>query len=165
MPQAQMLLDTPQLRAIFDAVLGHTKDARKASGIVFTQLLGAAEKHQKGLHELPTPSAILDLLDLVASGAISGNTAKGVLEEMVQAGKTAEDIIAAHDLSQIADEGELQRIVARAIAANPNAIAAFRNGKTQALGAVVGWVMKETKGKADPAKVNVILKEKIGELM
>lgn len=155
--QAQILLDTPQLLAIFDAVLGHTKDVRKASGIVFTQLLGAAEKHKKGLHELPAPSAILDLLDLVASGAISGNAAKGVLEKMVQTGKTAEEIIAAHGLGQIADEGELLRIVERALAANPNAIAAFRNGKTQALGAVVGWVMKETKGKADPAKVNKLL--------
>lgn len=157
--QAQMLLDSPQIQRIFDAVLGHTKDVRKASGIVFTQLLGAAEKHKKGLHELPAPSAILDLLDLVASGAISGNAAKGVLEEMVQTGKPAEDIIAAHDLGQIADEGELQRIVEHALAANPNAIAAFRNGKTQALGAVVGWVMKETKGKADPAKVNALLQK------
>lgn len=161
--QAQMLLDTPQLRAIFDAVLGHTKDVRKSSGIVFTQLLGAAEKYGKELHELPAPSATLDLLDLVASGAISGNTAKGVLEEMVQTGKSAEDIIAAHDLGQIADDGELRCIVEAAIAANSNAIAAFRNGKTQAIGAVVGWVMKETKGKADPVRVNALLQKNISQ--
>lgn len=160
--QAQILIDEPHLHHLFDAVLDHTKDARKASGIVLTQLLGAAEKHGKAIAELPHPDVILDLLDLVTSGAISSNTAKGVLDEIVKTGKPAEEIIEEQGLSQINDSAELQKLVGLAVAANPNAVASFKKGKTQALGAIVGWVMKETKGKADPAKVNEMLRKTLG---
>lgn len=57
------------------------------------------------------------------------------------------------------DTGEIATIVERAIAANPDVIAAYKNGKTQALGTIVGWIMKETKGKADPAKANAMVRE------
>ena len=155
--QAQILLDEPHLRSIFDAVLNHTKDPRKTSGIVLTNLLGAMQKHGKAMEDLPRPDSILDLLDYVASGALSSNAAKGVLDDMVKTGKSAGEIIREQGLTPIADGAELQNIVARAIAANPNAVLSFKKGKTQALGAIIGWVMKETKGKADPAKVNEIL--------
>ncbi len=155
--QAQILLDEPKLQSIFDAVLDHTKDAQKASGIVLTQLLGALQKHGKSIEDLPHPDAILNLLDCIASGMISTNAAKGVLEEMVKTGKPAGEIVEKQGLTQIVDSRELQDLVTRAVAANPNAVLSFKKGKTQALGAIVGWVMKETKGKADPAKVSAIL--------
>lgn len=158
--QAQILLDEPRLRSIFDAILDHTKDTSKTSGIVLTQLLGAMQKHGKAIWDLPHPDALLDLLDCIASGAISSNTAKGVLDDMVKTGKPAGKIIEEYGLTQIADGAELQNLIVRAIAANPNAVLSFKKGKTQALSAIVGWVMKETKGKADPAKVSEILKEK-----
>ncbi len=159
--QAQILLNEPKLLNIFDAVLDHTKDTSKASGIVLTQLLGAMQKHGKSMENLPHPDALLDLLDLVASEAISSNAAKGVLDEMVKTGKRAEEIIEEQGLSQIVDSRELQNIIALAIAANPKAVASFKKGKTQALGAIVGWVMKETKGKADPAKVSEIVRKEL----
>ena len=159
--QAQMLLDAPQMQKIFDAVLGHTKDVRRASGIVFTQLLGAMDKHGKSFEDLPHQDSVLDLLDLVASGEISSNAAKGILEEMVKTGKPAGEIVEEQGLTQIADNAELHNIITRAIAANPNAVLSFKRGKIQALGAIVGWVMKETKGKADPAKVNEILRKNL----
>jgi len=159
--QAQILLDEPKLRSIFDAVLDYTKDAHKTSGIVLTQLLGAMQKHGKAMKDLPHPDSILDLLDLVASGAISSNAAKRVIEDMVKTGKPAGEIVEEHGLTQIADSRELQDIVASAIAANPNAVLSFKKGKTQALGAIVGWVMKETGGKVDPARVSEMLQKGI----
>ena len=68
----------------------------------------------------------------------------------------------ARGLAPIADSGELEAIVERAIEANPAAVEQIRNGKAQAAGAIVGAVMKETKGRADGAEVNRLIREKLG---
>ena len=104
---------------------------------------------------------MLDLVEAIESGKISGSKGKEVLGKMVETGKSAPEIIAEEGLSQITDEGALIALVDKAIAANPKAVESFKNGKTQALGAIVGWVMKETKGQASPEKVNEILMKKM----
>lgn len=158
-----VLTGNPELAALFDAVQAATKNPKRAASIVLTQLLGFLKAEGKDIREGPNASNIIALLGSVDSGTISANAAKEVLEEMVKTGKDAEMIIAEQGLRQISDSSALDAIVGKAIAANPDAIASCKKGKTQALGALVGWVMKESKGQADPAKVSEMLKKKINE--
>ena len=74
----------------------------------------------------------------------------------------ADAIIASRGLRQISDEGAIERIVDDVLAANPAIVAEFRAGKEKAFNSLVGQAMKATKGKANPAQVNAILKKKLG---
>jgi aspartyl-tRNA(Asn)/glutamyl-tRNA(Gln) amidotransferase subunit B len=98
------------------------------------------------------------LLALVEKNVISGSIAKTVFDEMIASGKTAEEIVAAKDLAQIDDEGQIARLVAEVLAKNASAVAQYRGGKSNAFGFLVGQVMKATGGKANPKRVNELLK-------
>jgi aspartyl-tRNA(Asn)/glutamyl-tRNA(Gln) amidotransferase subunit B len=80
---------------------------------------------------------------------------------MVKTGASAKDIIKDKGMQQISDDGALGAIVDKALAANEKSVADFKAGKQAALGALVGWIMKETKGQANPGKVNALLREKL----
>ncbi|OGJ58200.1 glutaminyl-tRNA synthase (glutamine-hydrolyzing) subunit B [Candidatus Peribacteria bacterium RIFCSPHIGHO2_01_FULL_51_9] len=159
--QALQLIDQPLLRSLFETLLSHSGDAKRAGSIVLTQLLGFLNTQEKTVDEGPNADQLLELLHAIDDGTISANQGKDVLEKMVQFGKSAGEIIAQEGLQQISDDGAIMRLVEQAIAANPKAIESYKNGKEAALGAIVGWVMKETKGQADPKKVSEILQEKL----
>jgi len=99
---------------------------------------------------------------MVQSHELSQSAAKEVLSELTQSGGQPGTIVEAKGLKPIADSGELEGIVERAIEQNPNAVEQVRNGKVQATGAIVGAVMKETKGRADGAEVNRLIRQKLG---
>jgi aspartyl-tRNA(Asn)/glutamyl-tRNA(Gln) amidotransferase subunit B len=98
------------------------------------------------------------LLALVEQNVISGSIAKTVFDTMMASGRTAEDIVAAEDLAQIDDEGQIARLVAEVLAKNASAVAQYRGGKSNAFGFLVGQVMKAAGGKANPKRVNELLK-------
>ncbi len=87
--------------------------------------------------------------------------AKDVLGMMFDTGKDAETIVKEKGLVQVSDTGLIEKAVEKAIAANPKAVEEFKAGKQKALGAIVGFVMKETQGKANPKVVNEILLKKL----
>ncbi len=159
--QALQLTDDERLRSIFDAVYAQTKDAKRTSGIVMTQLLGSLKAEEKTIADSPSIDAILALVDAIDSGTISGSAGKDVLTQMVQTGKSAQEIIDASGMKQISDDGALGEIIDRALAANVQSVEAYKAGKQAALGAIVGWIMKETKGQANPGKVNELLRSKL----
>ena len=109
-----------------------------------------------------SPVGLADLVGMVESRTLSRSAAKDVLAELTANGGDPAAIVQARGLGAIADTGELDAIVERAIAANSAAVEQIRKGKSQAAGAIVGAVMKETKGRADGAEVNRIIKEKLG---
>ena len=156
--EASNLLEDVTLRAIFDAVYAKTNDAKRASSLVLTQLAGFLNAHGKTPADAPSVNNLLDLVIAIDDGTISGNAGKTVLDQMVVTGKSPKDIIAAEGMGQISDAGELEKLVKDAIAKNPKAIEDYKNGKQAALGAIVGAVMKMTKGQANPEKVNAILR-------
>jgi aspartyl-tRNA(Asn)/glutamyl-tRNA(Gln) amidotransferase subunit B len=160
---ALQLTDDQTLRAIFDAVFQKTNDIKRTSGLVLTQLLGFLKAENKSVGDGPTASAILELVDAIDAGTISGNAGKEVLDTMIKTGKNASSIIEEGGMKQISDDGALGEIVEKAIAANEASVAAFKTGKTAALGAIVGWIMKETKGQANPGKVNSLLQAKLAQ--
>ena len=96
-----------------------------------------------------------------STSTISGKTAKDVLQEMAATGKAADVIVKEKGLVQVSDTGLIEKAVENAIAANPVAVAEFKAGKQKAVGALVGAVMKETGGKANPKVVNEILQKKL----
>jgi aspartyl-tRNA(Asn)/glutamyl-tRNA(Gln) amidotransferase subunit B len=160
--QAMQLLDDASLRTIFDAVHAKTNDAKRTSGLVLTQLQGALKEKNITAADGPSADTILSLVAAIDAGTISANAGKDVLKTMVDTGKSADAIIKESGMQQISDDSALQAFVDQAIAANPKAIEDIKAGKQAAMGALVGWIMKQTKGQANPAKVNELLKKAIG---
>jgi aspartyl-tRNA(Asn)/glutamyl-tRNA(Gln) amidotransferase subunit B len=101
------------------------------------------------------------LLKRVADDTISGKIAKDVLEAMWQDGAQADAIIEARGLQQITDESAIERAIDAVMAANPSQLAGYRAGKDKLFGFFVGQVMKATAGKANPARLNELLKKKL----
>jgi aspartyl-tRNA(Asn)/glutamyl-tRNA(Gln) amidotransferase subunit B len=108
-----------------------------------------------------SPSLLVELLNLVDKGTISGPTAKAVFEKMFYTGKKASDIVAEGKLSQLSDATELQGIVKQVLANNAKAVADYKAGKQQALTFLTGQIMKATKGTANPAVVREILVQEL----
>ncbi|MEW6378473.1 MAG: Asp-tRNA(Asn)/Glu-tRNA(Gln) amidotransferase subunit GatB [bacterium] len=107
------------------------------------------------------PQALAELLKMIEQGIISNKIAKSLFEEMFDTGKSAEVIVREKGLVQISDENELEKIVDRIMTENPTVVEDWKKGKKQALGFLVGQVMKATSGKANPSMVNEILRKKL----
>jgi len=102
-----------------------------------------------------------ELVDLIADNTISGRIAKDVFDEMFATGKGARAIVAEKGLTQITDTGAIEKAIDQVIAANADKAEQVRAGKDALLGWFVGQVMKATGGKANPAKVNELLRTKL----
>jgi len=107
------------------------------------------------------PQRLMEMLDLIEQGTLSGAAAKTVLEDMFSTGRPPSDIIAEKGLTQISDTSEIEGVIARVVAGNEKAVADFRKGKEQALKFLVGQVMRETKGRVNASTVNELLKERL----
>ena len=107
------------------------------------------------------PAALAALVAMVQEKKISHGSGKAVLAELVADGGDPAAIVEREGLAQISDSGELEAIVAAAVDANPEAAEQIRSGNQKAIGAIVGAVMKQTKGRADGGEVNRLIKEKL----
>ena len=106
-----------------------------------------------------TEENLASLIKLIDSGKISSAIAKKVFSEMFNTGEDANKIVEQKGLIQISDEGAIKEIVSKVIEANPKSVSDYHAGKDKALGFLVGQIMKETKGKANPQIVNQLLIE------
>ena len=104
---------------------------------------------------------IAELSALKQKGEISGPIVKVVLEERLKTGQSVVEIIKAKGLTQVSDEGALEKMIDEVMAKNPLQLAQYRSGKEQLFGFFVGQVMKASGGKANPGKVNELLKRKL----
>jgi len=102
------------------------------------------------------------LVRKIKEGEISGKMAKEILAKMYETGASPEEIIERDGLRQISDTGALGKIVDEVIAGNPKQVEQYKAGKTAVLGFLVGQVMKASKGQANPAAVNELLRAKLG---
>ncbi len=108
-----------------------------------------------------TPEKMIELLQLLEKGEISGKMAKDILAQMLVSGKNANEIIKEKGLGQVSDEGEILQIIDEVLKENLKSVEDFKKGKKEALGFLVGQVMKKTQGKANPQIVNKLLNERI----
>jgi aspartyl-tRNA(Asn)/glutamyl-tRNA(Gln) amidotransferase subunit B len=119
---------------------------------------GVDDPHESKL----SPSSLAELVLMVQGRTLSQSAAKEVLAELTRSGGDPASVVEAKGLKPLADSGELEQIVERAIAQNEAAVEQIRKGKAQAAGAIVGAVMKETKGRADGSEVNRLIRQKLG---
>jgi aspartyl-tRNA(Asn)/glutamyl-tRNA(Gln) amidotransferase subunit B len=108
-----------------------------------------------------SPSAMAVLLTRIEDGTLSSKLAKQVFEGLWEGAGEVDAIIEARGLKQMSDSGELEKIIDEVLAANPKSVEEFRAGKDKAFNALVGQVMKASRGKANPAQVNELLKAKL----
>jgi aspartyl-tRNA(Asn)/glutamyl-tRNA(Gln) amidotransferase subunit B len=159
---AEVLTASKAVADFFEATLKHTKQAKAVSNWIMGELLGHLNAAGMEIEDSKIrPEHLGQLIEKIENGTISTKIAKTVFEEMFQTGRDPQSIIEEKGLVQITDVGEITRIVDEVIAANPKSVEDFKNGKERALGALVGQVMKATKGKANPQLVNTIIRERI----
>lgn len=129
---------------------------------ICSELFGKLNKNNIELAECKiTPIMIRELVTLIENATISGKIAKSIFEEMFESGENPKKIVKAKGLVQLADSSALEPIIEEIIAAHPDSVAEYRNGKEKLFGFFVGQVMKKTGGKANPQMVNDLLKAKL----
>jgi len=155
---AAVLTATRALSQFFDETAKLVRDPKLASNWIMGDVLAYLKEADLEIDQLVmTPAKLAELITLIEDGTISTKIAKTVLRDMISSGKDANVIIAEQGLVQISDEGELSVIAQRVLAANPKSVEDYRAGKEKALGSLVGKMMKETKGKANPQVVNRLM--------
>jgi len=145
------------------AALG--QDAKLVANWVMGELSAALNRNETEVAASPiAPAQLAKLLSRILDHTISGKIAKDVFEAMWagDSGGDADAIIAARGLKQISDSGAIEAIIDEVLAANAKSVEEFRAGKEKAFNALVGQVMKASRGKANPAQVNEILKKRLG---
>jgi aspartyl-tRNA(Asn)/glutamyl-tRNA(Gln) amidotransferase subunit B len=146
----------------FDATVAAGADAKTAANWIMGELSRHLNAAGREIDDCPVaPGQLAALIELQAKGTVSGKIAKTVFEEMWASGKDAAVIVKEQGLVQISDEGAVVAVVEKVIAANPQSVADFKAGKERALGFLVGQIMKETKGRANPELVNKLLRERM----
>ncbi len=159
---ARVLTETRELADYFEAVVGAGAAPKAASNWVMGELLRSMKGEAPSPAELKWPPRYLaELIAMVDAGAISGSTAKSVLTEGLESGKAPAEIVEEKGLTQISDESALEAEVDAVIAANPGEVEKYRAGKEALLGFFVGQVMKRTGGKANPKRLNEIVRAKL----
>ena len=130
---------------------------------VQTCALPILKERQIEIVQVPlSAEALAGLIAIVEKGTISSTVAKDVFAKMYDTGRSAADIVAADGLAQISDTSSLEPIVQKILDAHPDIVAEIRAGKDRKFQFLVGQVMKEMKGKADPKVVTDLMKAAIG---
>jgi len=163
---AVILTSSKNLADFFEkavAIYGQSKEKAKiVSNWIMGDLLKALNDANKEIQEIALrPDDLVSLLMMIDNDVISGKIAKTVFEEMISTGDSPEKIVRQKGLTQINDLSALEKTIDAIIAANPKEVAGFLSGKVKLFGFFVGEVMKQTQGKANPGKVNDLLKEKL----
>ena len=160
---AALLTATRETATYFEAALGAWPQQPKlTANWIIGELSSRLNKDSMGIEQSPiAPAALVGLLRRIDDGTISGKIAKEVFERMWETGAGADQIIEQDDRRQISDTGEIERIVDAIISANQAQVTEYRAGKEKAFNFLVGQVMKASKGKANPAQVNEMLKKKL----
>ncbi len=160
--QTRILAGSVATAAFFEESVGLGAEPGSAAHWITQDLAGLLNKAKVELPDAKiTPGHVADLVRLVASGSISATGAKQVLEEAFDTGAPAETILHERGLTQVTDTGQLEAWVDEAIAENPGPVEQFRAGKDGALNAIVGQVMKKSRGSADPKAVNELLRKRL----
>jgi aspartyl-tRNA(Asn)/glutamyl-tRNA(Gln) amidotransferase subunit B len=155
------LVRDPEVLTYFESVLPG-RDPKVAAGWVMGELQRDLREFGHTMATNPVgPERLGELLDLLAAGTVSATAAKDVLAEMFSSEASPATIVERKGLAQISDSGELEAVVARVVAANPDLAEKFRGGKRGVLGAMVGQVMRETRGRANPKLVSDLLERAI----
>ena len=148
--------------AFFEEVVSTSGDAKLSANWVMVDLQAVLNKSELSIAQSPvSPSALAGLILRIKDNTISSKIAKTVFEAMVAGEGNTDEIIASKGLKQVTDTGAIEKIIDAVLANSPTQVEQYRAGQEKVFGFFVGQVMKESKGKANPAQVNEILKTKL----
>lgn len=157
---AGVITSSKALADLFEESLKFTSDAKSVSNWVMGELLGYLNTNSLEVSQIKlTGQGLGEMVNLIAQGTISSKIAKTVFKEMLQSGKLPQQIVEEQGLVQISDEGAILAIVQEVVANNPASVQDYKAGKDKAIGFLVGQVMKQSKGKANPGLVNKLLQD------
>ncbi|NRD77712.1 Asp-tRNA(Asn)/Glu-tRNA(Gln) amidotransferase subunit GatB [Bacillus sp. BRMEA1] len=161
---AKVLTVTKEMADFFEATVSAGADAKQASNWLMGEVSGYLNAEGKELDQVPlTPDGLASMIQLIENGTISSKIAKTVFKELIENGGNAEQIVKEKGLVQISDEGTLLKIISEVLDNNPKSIEDFKGGKAKATGFLVGQIMKETKGQANPQLVNQLLLQELNK--
>jgi len=161
---ARLLVEDKAVAAYFEACAAALRQApaRMAANWLSGEIFAWMNQSGAGLAELKvTPDGLAELLDAAAGGVVNLNTAKSVLSEMLRSGRRAVEIIREQGLEQVSDESLVSGLVAQVLAANPGELAKYLAGKETLANWFYGQVMREAKGKANPAVLKAELEKQL----
>jgi len=159
-PKADLLSGDSAVAELFEAALGVHDNPKGIANWITTEVL--RELKDRPIGELPFGGAEIGyLVGLVDSEKISGKIAKYVFTDMMESGGDPREIVRDRGLEQVTDRGALEPIVEGLLAAHPDKVHEYRNGKTGLLGFFVGQVMRETRGTANPELVQELVRQKL----
>ncbi|MDQ2085949.1 Asp-tRNA(Asn)/Glu-tRNA(Gln) amidotransferase subunit GatB [Herbivorax sp. ANBcel31] len=160
---ASILTSSKVLADFFEKTAVKSKNAKSASNWIMGEVLRVLKERQMEIEEVPfSPEHLAKLITLIDNGTISGTIGKKVFEEMFTNVKDPEIIVKEKGLEVISDEKEMLNIVEKVLKKNSKSVKDYKIGKKKAFGFLMGQVMKETEGKADPKIANKILKNELG---
>ena len=137
-------------------------EPKEISNWIMGELLRQLKIDGRKIDESPIkPEGLIALLKLIKEGTLSAKMAKTVFEEMYQSSKSATEIVAQKGLAQITDSSTIENLVDEILKINTGQVEQYKNGKEKVFGFLVGQIMKQSKGQADPALVNKLLKDRI----
>lgn len=161
---SNILTSSKELSEFFEKIAKEFDDYNMLSNWTLTEILRRIDIENNEKFELPfEDKEFIELLKAIKSNKINNNAGKKVLREMFETGKKCNEIIEDLGLVQISDSSQIEKIVDKVLSSNPQSIEDFKNGKNRALGFLVGQVMKESHGKANPQIVNKLLNEKLNK--
>ena len=159
---AGVLVSSRELAEYFEIVASSSGDPKLAANWVSQDLLGLLNKNNWEIADSPIQAERLaTLITRIKDNTISGKIAKTVFEAMIEDLSDVDAIIEAKGLKQVTDSGEIEKLVLEVIENNPAQVQQYKDGKEQVIGFLVGQCMQLSKGKANPAQVNELLREKL----
>lgn len=162
---ADVITASKKIADLFEESLNYTADAKSVSNWIMGDLLGYLNANGIDFDQVKlTGQSLGEMIGLIEKGTISGKIAKNVFKSMLETGKGPAQIVEEQGLVQISDESALVAVVQTVLANSPQSVADYKAGNEKVVGFVVGQVMKETKGKANPGLVNKIIVEQLKNL-
>ncbi|KIM18362.1 glutamyl-tRNA amidotransferase [Apilactobacillus kunkeei] len=160
---AMVLTQTKEMADFFDAVIKLGADPKMASNYLQVNVNAYLNDEQKDLSETEiTPENLATMIKLIEDGTISSKMAKKVFKGITE-GKEPKKFVEDNGMVQLSDPAQLQPIIDEVLSNNPQSVEDFHNGKDRAIGFLVGQIMKQTRGKANPQVVNKLLMASINK--
>ncbi|MCK4426492.1 MAG: Asp-tRNA(Asn)/Glu-tRNA(Gln) amidotransferase subunit GatB, partial [Deltaproteobacteria bacterium] len=160
---AGVLTASKSLADYFEECVALFPSPKSVSNWVMVELFRLLKQENREIDACPIPPAgLAELLKLIDNGTISGKMAKDILEQAYDSKKSPKEIVEEQGVAQVSDESTLSAVVEQVVEAHPKEVEKCKAGKTKILGFLVGQVMKETKGQANPQKVNELLRKALG---
>ena len=159
---ADVILQTKESSDFYDATVAAGADPKLAANWLNTQVNGYLNEEQVEIQDIKlTPENLAQIIKMIKDGTISSKIAKKVFKESIENGTDPKKYVEDKGMVQLSDLSVLEPMVKKVVDNNPQSVEDFKNGKDRAIGFLVGQIMKETRGKANPKVVNELLNKEL----